>query len=100
MASLTTGQRLKSSVCSTEIMVVVAPSEEVDLTCGGTSMGGDLENGGDVHPDFTGGTTIGKRYVDEDGTLELLCVKPGDGALAVNGYLLKIKDSKKLPKTD
>lgn len=100
MASLTTGQRLKSSVCSTEIMVISAPSEEVDLTCGGSPMGSEAENGGDVHPDHSGGTTIGKRYVDDDGSLELLCVKPGEGALAVSGTLLKVKDSKKLPKTD
>ena len=96
MAMLSTGQRIKSSVCDTEIMVITAPSNDLDLTCGGVSMGDD----GDIKPDHTEGTVIGKRYVNEDGSLELLCVKPGDGSLAVDGTPLKLKESKKLPKTD
>ncbi len=101
MPSLTTGQRLKSTVCSTEIMVISAPDADLDLTCGGAPMGENAENkGGPINPDFANGTTIGKRYVTEDGELELLCVKPGDGSLAVNSTELKIKESKKLPKTD
>ena len=101
MASLATGQRLKSTVCTTEIMVITAPEGDLELTCGGAPMGADAANAaGSVSPDFAGGTTIGKRYVTDDGGLELLCVKPGDGSLAVNGTELKIKESKKLPKTD
>ena len=76
MASFTTGQRLKSSVCATEIMVIAAPDEELNLTCGGVPMNSEVENTGEVHPDYKGGTTIGKRYVNEDGKLEILCVKP------------------------
>lgn len=98
MASLSTGQRLKSSVCTTEIMVISGTDEDVNLTCGGALMG--TENGGSVHPDYAQGSTVGKRYVDDTGKLELLCVKAGDGSLAVNGTLLKLKDAKKLPKTD
>lgn len=101
MASLSTGQRLKSAVCGTEIMVISAPAGDLELTCGGVPMGdNDGGNGGLVDPNFASGTTIGKRYVTEDGELELLCVKPGDGSLAVGGTELKIKESKKLPKTD
>jgi hypothetical protein len=43
---------------------------------------------------------MGKRYIDEAETLEVLCVKSGDGSLAANGALLLQKDTKKLPKTD
>lgn len=101
MANLSTGQRLKSSVCGTEIMVISAPDGDLELTCGGAPMAEGADgNGGSVDPNFAGGTTIGKRYVNEDGGLELLCVKPGDGSLAVEGTELKIKESKKLPKTD
>ncbi len=101
MASLATGQRLKSAVCTTEIMVISAPNGDLELTCGGAPMAAEATNdGGSVSPSFANGTTIGKRYVTEDGSLELLCVKPGDGSLAVNGTELKIKESKKLPKTD
>lgn len=96
MAMLSTGQRIKSSVCDTEVMVITAPGNDLDLTCGGVTMGDD----GDINPDQTEGTVIGKRYVNEDGSLELLCVKPGDGSLAVDGTPLKLKESKKLPKTD
>lgn len=96
MAMLSTGQRIKSSVCDTEVMVITAPGNDLDLTCGGVTMGDD----GDINPDHTEGTVIGKRYVNEDGSLELLCVKPGDGSLAVDGTPLKLKESKKLPKTD
>ena len=101
MASLATGQRLKSAVCNTEIMVISAPDGDLELTCGGAPMGADASSdSGSVDPNFSSGTTIGKRYVNEDGDLELLCVKPGDGSLEVNGSELKIKESKKLPKTD
>ena len=101
MASLATGQRLKSAVCGTEIMVITAPDVDLELTCGGAPMGSNADNNdGSVNPNFAHGTTIGKRYVTEDGKLELLCVKPGEGSLAANGTELKIKESKKLPKTD
>jgi hypothetical protein len=43
---------------------------------------------------------MGKRYITADETLEVLCVKAGDGSLAVNGDLLLQKDTKQLPKTD
>ena len=46
------------------------------------------------------GIVIGKRYINEDESLEVLCVKAGDGSLALNGNLLLQKDTKALPKTD
>jgi hypothetical protein len=53
-----------------------------------------------VHPDHAVGIAMGKRYITPDETLEVLCVKAGDGSLAVNGDLLLQKDTKQLPKTD
>ena len=101
MAGLATGARLKSTVCDTEIMVIAAPGGEVDLTCGGAPMNPDgAGNGGAVHADFAAGTTLGKRYTDGEGNLEVLCVKAGAGSLAVGGAPLKLKETKKLPKTD
>ena len=102
MAELKTGGRLKSAVCGGEIMVVKAPAGDLDLTCGGASMvdaGADAP-GGEVHPDHAVGIVIGKRYINADESLEVLCVKAGDGALALNGDLLLQKDTKALPKTD
>jgi hypothetical protein len=43
---------------------------------------------------------MGKRYVTADGTIELLCVKPGKGSLALNGVALQIKEAKPLPSSD
>jgi len=106
MSMLTTGTRLKSSVCATEVMVVSAPEIEVALTCGGAPMrdaaagATDAAGAEGVAPEWADGTQMGKRYVSEDGALELLCVKGGDGSLAVNGEALALKDGRKLPKTD
>ena len=40
------------------------------------------------------GTQMGKRYVDADDTIELLCTKPGEGSLGLGDALLTIKESK------
>jgi hypothetical protein len=103
MAELKTGGRLKSAVCAGEIMVVSAPAGDIDLTCGGVAMldsASDAPAGVEIHPDHAVGLAIGKRYINEEETLEVLCVKNGDGGLAVAGQLLLQKDTKKLPKTD
>jgi hypothetical protein len=103
MAVLKAGTRLKSAVCSTEVMVVAAPKEDVELTCGGTPLvdiGADAPAGGTVSDDANEGTQIGKRYVNEAGDLEVLCTKPGDGSLGVGGALLSIKGAKPLPSSD
>ncbi|MFU8817672.1 MAG: hypothetical protein ACNA7W_20180 [Pseudomonadales bacterium] len=102
MAQLKTGARLKSVVCDGEVMVVAAPAEAVEITCGGAPMVADAAGGERlaVDPEHGVGIRIGKRYVSESGDLELLCVKSGEGGLAANGSLLLQKDTKKLPKTD
>ncbi len=100
MATLSAGKRLKSAVCTTEIMVIAAPDGDVELCCGGTAMGDGEPNGGAVDADHAGGTAIGKRYVNADGSLEVLCVKAGEGSLSVGAEALNVKDAKKLPKTD
>ena len=100
MATLSAGKRLKSAVCTTEIMVIAAPDQNVDLCCGGSVMGEGESNGGAVSPDHADGTAIGKRYVNGDGSLEVLCVKAGEGSLSVGTEALNVKDAKKLPKTD
>ena len=102
MPELKTGARLKSAVCDGEIMVVTTPGGDVNLTCGGAPMveaGADAERV-EINPDHAVGIVIGKRYINEEETLEVLCVKAGDGSLAVDGNLLLQKDTKKLPKTD
>jgi hypothetical protein len=47
-----------------------------------------------------GGTLRGKRYTDTTSGVEILCVKPGAGALSVDGRLLELKTAKALPASD
>jgi hypothetical protein len=102
MATLKAGSRLKSAVCDTQVMVIATPPGDVALTCGGAPLLDAAANAarGAVHPEHKNGTQIGKRYVNEDGTLELLCTKPGEGSLAVGGAPLKLKEAKALPSSD
>jgi hypothetical protein len=103
MAQLKPGTRLRSAVCSAEVMVVAAPGSDVDLTCGGASMlpiDAAAAAGGAIAPDAAGGTQLGKRYTNESGDLEILCTKAGEGALGVNGALLAVKGAKPLPSSD
>lgn len=97
------GTRMKSAVCATEVMVIAAPKEDVALTCGGAplvELSAQAPAGAVLDPNASGGTQLGKRYVDAAGTLELLCTKPGQGSLAVGGVALTIKGAKPLPSSD
>jgi hypothetical protein len=93
------GTRLKSVVCDTEVMVIRGADVVVD--CGGSPMVETraAERSG-LDPAFSQGTLIGKRYVDAEGRIELLCVKPGKGALSIGGVALQVKDAKPLPASD
>jgi hypothetical protein len=100
---LKAGTRLKSAVCETQVMVVKAPSGDVDLTCGGAPMlalDADPEPGATLDPAKAGGTLLGKRYADEDQGIELLCTKPGAGSLWLGGTPLEFKQAKALPSSD
>ena len=97
------GTRLRSAVCATELMVIAAPAEDVALTCGGEPLldiGAKPRAGGSPAEGHTAGTLIGKRYVDAGNKLELLCTKPGQGSLAIDGAALTIKGAKPLPSSD
>lgn len=97
------GSRLRSTVCTTEVVVVRAPTDEVDVTCGGQPMVDPASAGtgaGAVAPEFAEGTLLGKRYADDERGVELLCTKAGDGSLAVDGVALGVKGAKPLPSSD
>ena len=96
------GTRLRSAVCATEVIVVRAPADDVELSCGGAPLvpiGTDAP-AGELDPAHSGGTRLGKRYADEELGLEVLCTKPGDGSLSVGGTALPEKDAKPLPASD
>lgn len=95
------GLKLSSAVCSTEV-IVVAGSGDVDLTCGGVAMlapGGEAGDSTAVDG-LTDGAMLGKRYCDDDGTVEVLCTKPGDGSLGIGQTPLGLKEAKPLPASD
>lgn len=94
------GTKLKSAVCDTEVMVVRA--SEAIVECGGSPMTEERPaERKPINPAYAAGTKIGKRYVDAaGGTIELLCVKPGQGSLSIAGVALKLKDAKPLPASD
>jgi hypothetical protein len=100
------GTRLRSAVSDAEVIVIRAPTGDLDLTCGGVPMveGGDGGGGGGGHeaakPGSEGTVVLGKRYVDADDTIEVLCTKPGNGALALGGQELVLKSAKPLPSSD
>ena len=103
MARLKTGTRLKSAVCNTQVMVVAAPDADVDVRCGGhplIEVAAAPPTGLAVSPEAAKGTTLGKRYVGAEGKLELLCIKAGEGSLAVDGAALVLKEAKPLPSSD
>ena len=103
MPRLKAGTRLRSAVCTTEVMVIQAPGDDLDVRCGGASLI-DLtakpEPGAAPAANAASGTQLGKRYVSAAGDLELLCTKPGEGSLAVAGAPLKLKEAKALPSSD
>jgi hypothetical protein len=103
MAKLKAGVRLKSAVCTTEVMVVAAPQADIEITCGGApliELGAAPQPGVAIAEGAAAGTQIGKRYVSSAGDLELLCTKPGKGSLGARGELLVIKGAKPLPSSD
>ncbi|HIG40406.1 MAG: hypothetical protein ABGY96_03665 [bacterium] len=93
------GLRLKSTVCDAEIMVIKA-TDGNELSCGGEPLSAEAQEKTTPKEDHMNGCVIGKRYVNEAQTVELLCVKSGDGSLYYNGDELMTKDTKKLPSSD
>lgn len=101
--TLKPGTRLFSAVCTTEMIAVKAPAGEVDLTIGGAapvSSVADRDSSGSVADGHGGGVSMGKRYVDDADSVELLCTKAGDGVPALDGVLLVLKEAKALPASD
>jgi hypothetical protein len=95
------GAKLRSVVCTAEVIVVRAPAAEVEVGCGGAPLAGDgAPLGGVPDPELAGGALIGKRYAHEGLGLELLCTRAGVGTLTVDGEVLAVKGAKPLPASD
>lgn len=95
------GLRLRSQVCSTEL-IVVRPAD-VELTCGGAPvipLGDQPDAGVNLNPLLSAGNQLGKRYTDDSGALEILVTKKGEGTLADSDRPLPLKEAKPLPSSD
>jgi crotonobetainyl-CoA:carnitine CoA-transferase CaiB-like acyl-CoA transferase len=107
-ATITPGQRLRSATCTTQVIVVHAPSAETTLCCGGApmhefSMGTDSGEAQPLvtpDPSFAAGTSMGKRYQDEITGLVVLVTRAGQGSLAVDGRPLGVMQKQALPSSD
>jgi hypothetical protein len=97
------GSRWKSAVDTTEVVVVRPPKGEATIECGGHPMvplGTDVPAGLTLSPDFSAGTSVGKRYVEAESGIELLGSKAGTGSLSIDGRPVELKDAKPLPASD
>ena len=98
---LKAGARFKSAVCDTQVMVIKAPAGEHTLQCGGADVIALTATGsGTLDAALSGESLIGKRYVNADESLELLCTKGGKGSLVLNGTAMEVKQAKQLPSSD
>jgi|TARA_Y100000310_G_scaffold341896_2_gene442753 hypothetical protein len=82
---------------------MVVKAIDVTITCGGVPMIGmedPLDSSSQADPEHMYKCLMGKRYINKEETLELLCVKAGEGSFGVNGQMLMGKETKKLPSSD
>jgi hypothetical protein len=97
------GSRWRSAVCDTEIVVVRAPETPVTLGIGGTEvLQGQARRVPGAGPDaaLADGTQLGKRYIDVESGLEVMCTKPGHGTITVDGRRATIRTPRQLPASD
>lgn len=103
---LKAGQRLRSQVCTTQLIVVRTPTIDVELACGGKPVvdgsGGDAVDAQTTPaPGLDTGTQLGKRYSTADeSSLEVLVTKAGAGTLSVGDTPLVFTTTKPLPSSD
>jgi hypothetical protein len=101
MTELTVGKRLHSTACHTEIIVIRAPHSHTELSCAGAPMAADdAARSATPAGSADHGVVLGKRYVDEQTGLEVLCTKAGAGPLVADRRPLVIKTAKALPASD
>ncbi|MEO3787410.1 hypothetical protein ABGB12_29130 [Actinocorallia sp. B10E7] len=99
---LRAGEQYASTVCATRVVVVRAPEGGgAVLGCGGSPMvpAASAQPAASA-PGGEAATLIGKRYVNADDTLEVLCTSSGAGELSCDGVPMTIKAAKPLPASD
>ena len=98
------GQRLRSQVCTTEVIIVRAPRAVLELACGGKPMVDIAEPvaaDATPAPGLDTGSDLGKRYTaPEDESVEVLVTVAGAGTLSAGSTPLVLRATKPLPSSD
>jgi hypothetical protein len=97
------GGRWRSVACDTEVVVTKALADGPGLCCGGHPMEAADQPAGErlpLDPSRSDASLLGKRYTDAGGVLEVLCVKAGQGTLALGEEPLTLRQAKPLPSSD
>ncbi|MFW0793893.1 hypothetical protein AAFP30_08790 [Gordonia sp. CPCC 205515] len=98
---LRTGEQLACPTCTTKVVVVVAPADGgAEIRCGETLLEPAKSVTQSAEKATEPGVLIGKRYVDADETVELLCSAAGSGPLVYGGSAMTVKAAKALPASD
>jgi hypothetical protein len=104
IVQLKPGQRLRSQVCTTEVIIVRTPSSELELGCGGKPMV-DIAEPAPADavptPGLDTGAELGKRYTSpDDEAVEVLVTVAGAGTLTAGSTPLVLRATKPLPSSD
>lgn len=103
-SAIAVGARLRSAVCTTEVVVIRLDGGSADIECGGMPMApiatAPATPSGQPRPGLDGGTLLGKRYGSAGDPVELLCTKAGAGSLSVGGEVLGQRKAAALPSSD
>ena len=103
MIQIKPGTKLSSAVSSAQFVVIRGSGSQA-LTLGGVPLTVTIATApaADVAAatELAGEVLIGKRYTDENGDTELLCVKSGSGELEGDGKPLTMKGARALPASD
>jgi hypothetical protein len=96
------GLTLRRTTSAAQFVVIRGGDGDVDLRCGDAPLAGpDQPDGPSAGAGGDGpALEVGKRYGDVDGTVELLCTRPGAGPLTLAGTPLAPRAAKSLPSSD
>ncbi|MGC4963200.1 hypothetical protein ACPXCG_04130 [Gordonia sp. DT218] len=98
---LRAGEQLACPTCTTKVVVVKAPADGVaEIICGETPVQPVKSVTQPPKDGSAPGVLIGKRYVNADETVELLCAAAGAGPLICDGTEMTLKSAKALPASD
>lgn len=102
MMRLTPGMELQVEGGAARFVVIRPGDGELQIRCGGRAVvpAAEHEAADGAEPADGEMVLLGKRYVDGESGVELLCTSPGTGPLTIEGRTVSTKDTKPLPASD